>query len=113
MIKYCNYYPFKLITVKTENDPISKIIQGVCNYFSITENKLKSPSHTRFSSDARSIAMTIIKKTVKGSTYRVIGLMFNRDHSTAIHNYNKSEELIETDKKYRADYETIYDLITE
>lgn len=62
----------------------NEIIQSICNFYSVTEEQLKSSSRKRAFAKARHLAAYVLQ--AKGFSFKHIGQMFgNRDHSTMIH----------------------------
>lgn len=62
----------------------NEIIQSICNFYSVTEEQLKSSSRKRAFAKARHLAAYVLQ--TKGFSFKHIGQMFgNRDHSTMIH----------------------------
>lgn len=69
---------------------------------------LSLKNRTRPYVEARAIYYTLIKSKVKSSLYD-IGRGVNRNHATVIHGLKLCEILIETDKKFRNDYNILKD----
>jgi len=62
----------------------NEVIQSICNYYSVTEEQIKSKSRKRIFAKARHLAAYVLQ--TKGFSFKHIGQMFgNRDHSTMIH----------------------------
>lgn len=59
-------------------------------------------------SNARHMAIALLW-CYTSMTYEEIGVLFNRDHSTAIHSRKKAMQLIDTDTKFA---ETMFDIYT-
>lgn len=79
----------------------------VCDYFQIPVEHVKSKTRKREIVQARQISMFYAKDLTK-SSLKTIGMHFGgRDHSTVIHACQTVNDLIETDKKFRADIEEI------
>lgn len=79
----------------------------VCDFFNIPVEQVKSKTRKREIVQARQISMFYAKDLTK-SSLKTIGMHFGgRDHSTVIHACQTVNDLIETDKKYRADIEEI------
>jgi chromosomal replication initiation ATPase DnaA len=60
------------------------IIDDVCQSYNVTLEKMQSKTRLRSIVDARQVCMYLLRKFTNMS-YRDIGLLFGRDHSTAIH----------------------------
>jgi hypothetical protein len=69
---------------------------------------LSSKSRTRPNVEARAIYYTLIKSKIKSSLYD-IGRGVNRNHATVIHGLKLCEMLMETDEKFRNDYNLLKD----
>jgi len=79
----------------------------VCDYFTIPVDLVKSKTRKREIVQARQISMFYAKDLTK-SSLKTIGMHFGgRDHSTVIHACQTVNDLIETDKKFKADIEEI------
>lgn len=79
----------------------------VCDYFTIPVDLVKSKTRKREIVQARQISMFYAKDLTK-SSLKTIGMHFGgRDHSTVIHACQTVNDLIETDKKFKADIDEI------
>ena len=90
--------------IKNSNKEISiEYIQKlVCEYFEVPVEMLKSQTRKREIVQARQISMYLAKGHTK-SSLKSIGMHFGgRDHSTVIYACQTVEDLIDTDKKFRA-----------
>lgn len=90
--------------IKNSNKEISiEYIQKlVCEYFEVPVELLKSQTRKREIVQARQISMYLAKSHTK-SSLKSIGMHFGgRDHSTVIYACQTVEDLIDTDKKFRA-----------
>ncbi len=86
---------------------IEYIQKLVCDYFSIPVEQVKSKTRKREIVQARQISMFYAKDLTK-SSLKTIGMHFGgRDHSTVIHACQTVNDLMETDKKFKADIEEI------
>jgi chromosomal replication initiator protein len=72
------------------------IIREVCQKYNVSFETLKSKTREREIVFARQLAMYLIKKRT-GLTFKKVGQLFNRDHTTAIHAVTSIENYIETD----------------
>ncbi len=89
----------KNTTKEVSMDYIQKL---VCDYFEVPVHLLKSPTRKREVVQARQISMYLSKGMTK-SSLKTIGAFFGgRDHSTVIYACQTVEDLIQTDKKFRA-----------
>ncbi|MCY1519875.1 Chromosomal replication initiator protein DnaA [compost metagenome] len=74
----------------------------VCEYFEVPVDMVKSQTRKREIVQARQISMYLSKSHTK-SSLKTIGAFFGgRDHSTVIYACQTVEDLIETDKKFKA-----------
>ena len=81
---------------------IEYIHKFVCEYFEVPVELLKSQTRKREIVQARQISMYLAKSHTK-SSLKSIGMHFGgRDHSTVIYACQTVEDLIDTDKKFRA-----------
>jgi chromosomal replication initiator protein len=81
---------------------IEYIQKLVCEYFEVPVEMLKSQTRKREIVQARQISMYLAKNHTK-SSLKSIGMYFGgRDHSTVIYACQTVEDLIDTDKKFRA-----------
>jgi chromosomal replication initiator protein len=86
---------------------IDFIQKTVCEYFTITPEKLREKTRKREVVQARQLSMFLAKQFTKNSL-KVIGKHFGgRDHSTVIHSCQAVQDLIDTDKKFK---ESVSDL---
>ena len=68
----------------------SLIISQVCKFYSVDEEKLRGTQRTRNISEARQVAMYLIRKLTRLSLPD-IGREFSKDHTTVMHSINKVE----------------------
>lgn len=85
---------------------INRIIEAVANYYGVSVESIKSKSKTDAVANARHAAIYIIRKMTDKS-YKEIGQIFSRDHSTAMASFDKAEMLIKTKKNYENDIKKI------
>lgn len=85
---------------------INRIIESVANYFGVTVEAIKSKAKTDAVANARHAAIYIIRKMTDKS-YKEVGQIFSRDHSTAMASFYKAETLIKTKKNYDNDIKKI------
>jgi chromosomal replication initiator protein len=91
----------------TREISIEFIQKLVCDYFTIPVEMVKSKTRKREIVQARQISMYYAKDLTK-SSLKTIGMHFGgRDHSTVIHACQTVNDLMETDKKFKADIEEI------
>jgi chromosomal replication initiator protein len=92
---------------QTENEiPPQLIMEETANYFTLSTADLVSKSRSRPLTQARHIAMYLIRECT-GLSLIKIGEVFNRDHTTALHGIKK----VETDMRGRdATFRQVQDL---
>lgn len=79
----------------------------VCDYFTIPVEHVKSKTRKREVVQARQISMYFAKDLTKASLKNIGSYFGNRDHSTVIHACQTVNDLMETDKRFRADVEEL------
>ena len=85
---------------------INKILEEVCAYFKVSEERVKSPIRRRNYVYPRHMAMYIMR--VHGKVYyREIAELFNRDHTTVIAAMNTVRDMLDTDSNTREDLEQL------
>lgn len=85
----------------SDEDRVAKVIAVVSKQTGIEESELKGRTRKGEISIARQICMYFVKKKTLKSL-KEIGLLFNRDHSTAIHNIRVIENMIDIDKRFKS-----------
>ena len=81
---------------------IERILSEVSKTYGVPTESMKSKKKTDNISNARQIAIYIIKNMTE-LTYKEIGAIFDRDYSTAIAAYNKVERNIKTVNNFESD----------
>lgn len=82
------------------------ILDSVISFFELSKDDLMSKSRKKKVALPRQITMFLFKKELKMS-YPEIGEYFQRDHTTALHAFNKIEKDIENNSKIKNDIEHI------
>lgn len=82
------------------------IVSAVVEFFEITKEDLMSKSRKKKVALPRQITMFLFKKELKMS-YPEIGEYFKRDHTTALHAFNKISEDIKNNSKISSDVDYI------
>lgn len=89
----------------------SNIIDAVAEFFGIDKKDLVSKGRKKEIARARQIAMYLIRKELN-SSYPGIGSIFGgRDHTTALHAFEKINRELESDEKLREDLEILREKI--
>lgn len=89
----------KRSTVKDPNE-VEAIIKKVAQFFKVEIEDLKGLVRTRELVEPRQIIMFILTKHSKLSL-KLIGELFNRDHTTALYGRNNVENMLITEKEFR------------
>ncbi len=96
-----------ILVSKKENVLTKKdIISAVLSFFEISKEDLMSKSRKKKVALPRQITMFLFKRDLKMS-YPEIGEYFNRDHTTALHAFNKISQDIKSNTKINNDIEHI------
>ena len=74
----------------------------VCEYFEVPVEMVKSKTRKREIVQARQISMYLAKSHTKTSLKSIGAFFGGRDHSTVIYACQTVEDLIDTDKKFKA-----------
>lgn len=86
------------------------IIAVVCNDFGVMPDDIKTLSRKQEYVTPRQICMYLCNKMTRMSL-KDIGKIFNRDHSTAIYAREQTEDLMQSDRKYKDRINKIKNLI--
>lgn len=79
---------------------INRVIEMVCEHFSVSIERLRSKNRSRNICYPRHVAMYLIYQHCMKSCQNV-GNWFNRDHTTVLHAIKSIKNLIETDPTIR------------
>lgn len=102
-----------ILVSKKENVLTKKdIISAVLSFFEISKEDLMSKSRKKKVALPRQITMFLFKRDLKMS-YPEIGEYFNRDHTTALHAFNKISQDIKSNTKINNDIEHIIKTLNE
>ena len=82
------------------------ILNAVCKHFNLKMKELKGTSRAKQFSMPRQIAMYLIRKYANLG-FRDVSQIFDKDHSTAVHAYQKIELEMESDPELKRNVETI------
>jgi chromosomal replication initiator protein len=85
---------------------IETIIKFVSEHFEVPEDKLYSKSRLPEFVVARQVAQRLIKENSTLS-FKSVGCLFNRDHSTVIHAVSAIQDRLDTDPKFKLFYHDI------
>jgi chromosomal replication initiator protein len=100
--------------VKNTNHEVSidYIQKVVCDYFDLPIEMLKSKTRKRQVVQARQIAMYFAKSMTKSSLSNIGAHCGGKDHATVLHACRTVNNLIETDKKFKASVQELQKKIT-
>lgn len=90
----------------------ARIIEVVCKYLNVSEERLTGASRKRELVEGRHIAMAFIRYTNRNLSLKQIGKLFgDRDHSTVIYAVQTYEDLYSTDKSFRKKIDIIKSML--
>jgi|SRR6478752_2867138 len=87
-----------------------KIINTVCDHFSMNEQQLKGSCRDKELVHARHLIFYFLRKYTSISLKRA-GQLFNRDHTTVIHGLDKLSDLMDTEPEVKAEVEMLGSMI--
>lgn len=85
---------------------VNSMMKVVCKLTQVDWSELKGKSRKREINDIRQTSMWILRKGTSLS-FANIGAIFNRHHATVLHAVESVNNMIETDRYYRAHVEQI------
>ena len=85
---------------------VETILTAVCKHFNIKLKELKGISRAKAYSLPRQMAMYLIRRYTHLG-FREIGLIFSKDHSTAVHAHQKIESELESNLELKRNIEAI------
>jgi len=80
---------------------VEDIISIVCDEFELTDAEIKSKHRHRRLSEARSVAIFLIRKHTTFSLFETARLFGGRDHTTAMHSLKRVQDLIATEPNFK------------
>ncbi len=96
-----------LSTIKSKSTTSRHILDAVANFFDISDKDLTGKSRKKELVYPRQISMYLLRKELNNS-YPTIGHeLGGRDHTTAMHAYNKIEKEMENNDRIKQDIEAI------
>lgn len=100
--------------ITTDSLPVSviveKILETVSETYGVSLDDMKSSARAQNISQARNVAMYVMKKVIANITLKEIGVYFNKDHATVIHSVKRIEDTIEKDQLFK---NTVNNIIRE
>jgi chromosomal replication initiator protein len=101
------------VGIKEKKYSIEDIEKIVCNYFNITKEKLHEPLRNREIVEPRQIAMNLAKNWTKCSLATIGTKIGGKDHATVLHACKTVNNLMETDKVFKYQFEEIENRLIE
>lgn len=77
---------------------LGRIIEAVCEFYNVNENDLKSACRLARIVYPRQVAMYLCRELTPKS-FPLIGRVFGRDHTTALHAWRKISAMVEDDER--------------
>ncbi len=90
---------------------IDNIIEIVCNYLNIDRSRFNSSERTREIAQARQIAMFLAKRHTKAPLTQIGSAIGGRNHATVLHSCKTVQNMIDTDKSFRAQVDEIEKIV--
>ncbi len=90
---------------------IDNIIEIVCNYLNIDHARFNSSERTREIAQARQIAMFLAKRHTKAPLTQIGSAIGGRNHATVLHSCKTVQNMIDTDKSFRAQVDEIEKIV--
>lgn len=90
---------------------IESIIDVVCDYLSIDRNRFNSSERKREIAQARQIAMFLAKRHTKAPLTQIGSAIGGRNHATVLHSCKTVQNMLDTDKAFRAQVEEIEKIV--
>lgn len=97
----------KLVKNTKKDITIDYIQKVVCEYFGLPVDVLSAKTRKREIVQARQIAMYFSKSLTKASLSTIGSVIGNKDHATVLHACKTVNNLMETDKRFKAQVEDI------
>jgi chromosomal replication initiator protein len=97
----------KLIKHTRREPSIDYILQVIADYFHIEENSVLSNTRKREIVQARQVAMYFAKRLTKSSLKSIGAQLGKKDHATVLHACRTVNNLIETDRYFKAQIEEL------
>jgi chromosomal replication initiator protein len=80
-----------------------RIVETVSSFFNLEPEDLKTGSRSREVLVPRQIAMYLMREEIEMPFIQIAAFFGKRDHTTAMHSYEKIENLVESDNQMRQD----------
>ncbi|MBF6612656.1 MAG: chromosomal replication initiator protein DnaA [Chloroflexi bacterium] len=101
------------LAVNSRRRPVNheRIVDTVSSFFNLEPEDLKTGSRSREVLVPRQIAMFLMREELETPFIQIAGYFGKRDHTTAMHSYEKIEGLVESDNQMRQDVLTIRQML--
>jgi chromosomal replication initiator protein len=101
------------IAANSRRRPINheRIVETVSSFFNLEPEDLKTGSRSREVLVPRQIAMYLMREEIETPFIQIAAYFGKRDHTTAMHSYEKIEGLVESDNQMRQDVLTIRQML--
>ncbi|MFC2104396.1 chromosomal replication initiator protein DnaA [Bacteroidota bacterium] len=97
----------RLVKNSKKEISVDYIQKVVCDYFSLSADLLQSKTRKREIVQARQIAMYFSKALTKSSLASIGALIGGKDHATVLHACKTVNNLMDTDKRFKSQIESI------
>lgn len=97
----------RLVKNSKKEISVDYIQKVVCDYFNLSPDLLQSKTRKREIVQARQIAMYFSKTLTKSSLASIGALIGGKDHATVLHACKTVNNLMDTDKRFKSQLETI------
>lgn len=97
----------RLVKNSKKEISVDYIQKVVCDYFSLSPDLLQSKTRKREIVQARQIAMYFSKSLTKSSLASIGALIGGKDHATVLHACKTVNNLMDTDKRFKGQIESI------
>ncbi|MFC2096268.1 chromosomal replication initiator protein DnaA [Bacteroidota bacterium] len=97
----------RLVKNSKKEISVDYIQKVVCDYFSLSPDLLQSKTRKREIVQARQIAMYFSKSMTKSSLASIGALIGGKDHATVLHACKTVNNLMDTDKRFKSQIESI------
>lgn len=113
-MKLVNKVMPRFVEVKEKQEiTIERIMDTVCEHFSVTQEDLCSRNRTQKIALVRQIAMYMASEHTNLSHVQIGWNIGNRNHATVIHAINLVKNLIDVDEKVRVDISAIEEILSK
>lgn len=101
------------IAANSRRRPINheRIVETVSSFFNLEPEDLKTGSRSREVLVPRQVAMYLMREEMETPFIQIAAYFGKRDHTTAMHSYEKIELLVESDNQMRQDVLTIRQML--